>query len=166
MLIALSGLPGSGKTTLAQSLSQRLGAQHLRIDTIEEVMLAENGEAFVDSGAGYRVAYALAADNLQLGGTVVADAVNPISVTREAWRNVAKNLGVPFVDVLLICSDSVEHRNRVEARSPGTRGSDWTEIQDRLFETADDQTVVIDTSNQTVEQSVNALEIALRARAH
>ena len=52
MLIALSGLPGSGKTTLARSLSRRLGAHYLRIDTIEDILLAETGEAFVDGGAG------------------------------------------------------------------------------------------------------------------
>lgn len=165
MLIALCGLPGSGKTTFARCLSRRLAAQHLRIDTIEDIMLAANGETLVDSGASYRVAYAIAADNLQLGGTVVADSVNPIKVTREAWRNVAKSAGVPFVDVMLICSDSTEHKSRIDARSTGTRGSDWAEIQNRLFEAADDQTVVIDTSHQTVEQSVAALEVVLRPRS-
>ncbi len=38
---------------------------------------------------GYIVAYRLAEHNLRLGLAVVADSVNPIEITREAWRAVA-----------------------------------------------------------------------------
>ena len=38
MLIALGGLPGVGKSALARSLARRIGAVHLRIDTIEQAM--------------------------------------------------------------------------------------------------------------------------------
>ena len=165
MLIAFGGLPGTGKTTLARRLSQRLNATYLRIDTIEQLMLAEDGASLVDRGAGYRVAYAVAEENLQLGRTVVADSVNPIRITRDAWRNVATRAGVPFVDVVVTCSDSAQHQVRVEARRTGTRGSDWTEVKGREFEVVDDKAVIIDTSVQSVEQSLDALEAALRARS-
>ncbi len=164
-LIAFGGLPGTGKTTLARRLSQRLNATYLRIDTIEELMLAEDGASLVDRGAGYRVAYAVAEENLQLGRTVVADSVNPIRITRDAWRNVATRAGVPFVDVVVTCSDSAQHQVRVEARRTGTRGSDWTEVKGREFEVVDDKAVIIDTSVQSVEQSLDAVEAALRARS-
>jgi hypothetical protein len=36
-LYIFSGLPGSGKTTLSQALARRVGAAHVRIDTIEVV---------------------------------------------------------------------------------------------------------------------------------
>lgn len=36
MLIVIGGLPGTGKTTLARLLASRIGAVHLRIDTIEQ----------------------------------------------------------------------------------------------------------------------------------
>ena len=38
MLIVLAGLPGTGKTTLARRLCERLAAFHLRIDTIEAAL--------------------------------------------------------------------------------------------------------------------------------
>ena len=66
----------------------------------------------VDGGAGYRIGYDVAADNLRLGRTVIADSVNPIRLTREAWRDVAKRAGVAFVDVAVVCSDEAEHRRR------------------------------------------------------
>jgi Cdc6-like AAA superfamily ATPase len=64
MLIAFCGLPGTGKTTLARRLARRLQAAYLRIDTVEEVLLAEDGAPLVARGAGYAVAYAVAEDSL------------------------------------------------------------------------------------------------------
>ena len=36
MLIIFGGLPGSGKSTVAQALALRTGACYLRVDTIEQ----------------------------------------------------------------------------------------------------------------------------------
>ncbi|WP_119024667.1 MULTISPECIES: AAA family ATPase [Burkholderiaceae] len=38
MLIALGGLPGTGKTSIARKLSRELCAVHLRIDSIEQAL--------------------------------------------------------------------------------------------------------------------------------
>jgi predicted kinase len=163
MLIAFCGLPGTGKTTLARSLAHRLQATYLRIDTIEEALLADDGGSLVARGAGYCVAYAIAEENLKLGRTVIADSVNPIRITRAAWRDVAKRAGVTLRDVVVTCSDSRQHQSRVEARPPGTRGSRWEEITSREFDAASDRAVVIDTANRTVEQCLVILETSLRA---
>ncbi len=40
MLIIFSGLPGSGKSTIARTLSERLNAVYLRVDTIEQTQCA------------------------------------------------------------------------------------------------------------------------------
>ena len=164
MLIAFCGLPGTGKTTLARSLAHRLQATYLRIDTIEDVLLADDGAPLVDRGAGYCVAYAIAEDNLKLGRIVIADSVNPIKITREAWREVAKRAGVTLVDVVVTCSDSAQHQSRVMARPPGTRGSAWAEVLNRKFDAADGKAVVVDTASRTVEQCLAALETALQGR--
>ena len=162
MLIAFCGLPGTGKTTLARSLAHRLQATYLRIDTIEDVLLADDGAPLVARGAGYCVAYAIAEDNLRLGRTVIADSVNPIKITRQAWREVAKRAGVKLVNVVVTCSDSAQHQSRVRARPPGTRGSDWAEILNREFDPTDGVAIVVDTANRTTEQCLAALEAALQ----
>src|SRR5829696_2650800 len=105
MLIVMSGLPGVGKTVIAREFARGTGALHLRIDSIEQALRA-NGVRV--EGEGYAVAHAVAADNLALGRTVIADCVNPWPLTREAWRIVAKRAGVRVVEVEMMCSDVAE----------------------------------------------------------
>jgi len=164
MLIAFCGLPGAGKTTLARSLAHRLQATYLRIDTIEDTLLADDGGPLVAGGAGYRVAYAIAEENLKLGRTVVADSVNPIRITRAAWRDVANRARAKLIDVVVTCSDRAQHQSRVEARPPGTRGSAWAEVLSRQFDTEHGGAIVIDTARRSVEQCLAALEAALQDR--
>ena len=78
MLVALSGLPGVGKTTIARELARVAGAVHLRIDSIEQTL--RNAGLSVAT-EGYLVAYAVAEDNLRTGRVVIADCVNPVPGT-------------------------------------------------------------------------------------
>ena len=111
----LSGLPGVGKTTIARELAAALAAVHVRIDSIEQA-LRNAGLTVYDHG--YRVAYAVAEDNLRLGRTVIADCVNPWPLTRQEWEAVASRAAARAVSVELVCSNIEEHKRRVESRSP------------------------------------------------
>ena len=74
MLIMFGGLPGTGKTTLVSELARRLSATYLRIDSIEQAVIGSL--RLSEAGlAGYFVAYSIAADNLRLRLTVVANSV-------------------------------------------------------------------------------------------
>jgi predicted kinase len=165
VFIIFCGLPATGKTTLARELARRLGAVYLRIDTIEYAIAPTEEMSLGD--AGYRVGYAVAEDNLRLGRTVVADSVNPMRITREAWRDVARRAGVNFVEVLVACSDQAEHRHRVETRKGDIAGlvlPSWQDIVMREFEPLDREHVLIDTAGQTVEQSLATLQRTLSER--
>ena len=70
MLIVMSGLPGAGKTVISRALAEATGAIHLRIDSIEQAL---RNHGIQVEGEGYAVAHAVAADNLALGRTVIAD---------------------------------------------------------------------------------------------
>jgi predicted kinase len=117
---------------------------------------------------GYRVGYAVAEDNLRLGRVVVADSVNPLRITRDAWRNVAKRSGVAFIEILVVCSDQAEHRRRVETRNTDVVAGGlvtWQDVLTREFEPWDQGHIVIDTAGQTVEESFAALQAALSEQA-
>ena len=72
-LYIFSGLPGSGKSTLSQTIARQLGAVYLRIDTIEQGL--RDLCSIEVEGEGYRLAYRIAFDNLCAGMSVVADFV-------------------------------------------------------------------------------------------
>ena len=93
VFIIFGGLPATGKTTLARELARQLGAVYLRIDTIEQAIAPTDVMSVGETG--YRVGYAVAEDNLRLGRIVVADSVNPLRITRDAWRNAAKRSRIP-----------------------------------------------------------------------
>jgi predicted kinase len=164
MLIVLSGLPGVGKTTIARELACALAAVYLRIDSIEQA-LRQAGLAV--EAEGYAVAHAVAADNLRAGQTVVADCVNPWPLTRDEWRGVAEQIGVPLVEVEVVCSDQVEHRRRVESRAAdiaGHRVPTWQEVVERDYRAWDRPRLVIDTARQNVPESVKTIVSALTSR--
>ena len=116
MLIVFSGLPGTGKSTLAKALATHLQAVYLRIDSIEQA-LRDSGALRQDvDTSGYQVANIIALDNLKAGLKVVADCVNPVSESREVWADTAARAGCRLVNVQIICSDELQHRQRVESR--------------------------------------------------
>lgn len=160
MLIAFGGLPGTGKTTVAQTLARRLAAVYLRIDTLEQAFIA-SGDGPADVGvAGYLAAYAVASENLRLGLTVVADSVNSLHVTRSAWTNVALDAGVQIFEIELVCSDAAMHRQRVEGRKANIAGFQlptWKSVLERQYEPWESVNLVVDTAKVSVEQAVEVI---------
>lgn len=165
MLVILSGLPGTGKTTVARLVATAVGAVHLRVDSIEQALRNIGREIEAD---GYAVAQAVAEDNLRLGHIVVADCVNPWPLTRAAWRSVAARAGVREIEVEVICSDVDEHRRRVESRVAdiaGLRLPTWAEVLSRDYQTWDSDRILIDTARASAAESVQVIVAALGGAA-
>ncbi len=166
MLIIFGGLPGAGKTTIARELARQLGAVYLRVDSIEQA-IRDSGLSQALDDAGYRVGYAVAEDNLRLGQTVIADSVNPLQVTRDSWRGVADRVQVSAIEIEVKCSDSEQHRRRVETRVSdigGLRVPTWQEVVAREYEPWERPHLLIDAANHSVEENVKRIREALRGR--
>lgn len=153
MLIVFSGLPGSGKTTIAQALACQLEAVYLRIDVIEQTLR----EAGVTVGAnGYQVANALALSNVRLGRTVIADCVNPVKESRDAWKAVAVTADVALINIEVVCSDQQAHRRRVETRTgdiPGLIPPMWQSVMAHEYEHWNEPRLIIDTATSTASEA-------------
>lgn len=161
MLIVFGGLPGTGKTTLARLIAQQKRATYLRIDSIEQAIRASGMLAGDVGPSGYLVGYALAEANLLLGQDVVADSVNPLGITREAWRRVACNASSSCIEIEVVCSDPVEHRRRVETRETDVAGlqfPSWEAVQKRDYETWNGPRLVLDTAGRSVANAAVELQ--------
>lgn len=166
MLIVFSGLPGTGKTTIAQQLVATTSCVYLRIDTIEQALRNSGTLAQGVGRSGYEVANALALSNLRLGKTVIADCVNPVTERRAAWRETASTASVQLLNVEVICSDADEHRRRVESRRgdiPGLTPPTWQSVLAHEYEPWAEARVCIDTAMVSAAQAVSLImEFAYR----
>ncbi|MEA9555748.1 AAA family ATPase [Xanthomonas nasturtii] len=166
-LVVFGGLPGVGKSAIAQALLTQWPAFYLRIDTIEQA-LRESGELATEVGAaGYLIAYALAQANLRQGHVVVADCVNPLPVTRASWRAVAQRTQSHLLEIEVICSDRAVHRQRVESRRseiPGLRVPEWSSVLAHDYVAWTEPHLVIDSALLSPQQAVAELMHRLAAQ--
>ncbi|MBW4655988.1 MAG: AAA family ATPase [Kaiparowitsia implicata GSE-PSE-MK54-09C] len=167
MLYIFGGLPGTGKSSLSFILANQKRAVYLRIDTIEQAIRKADMD---DIGPeGYGVAYGIALDNLRLGLDVVADSVNPLAITRAAWRETAVLADHPFVEIEIICSNAEEHQARVESRTTDIAGlklPTWKDVLCRTYEPWQTASIVVDTAGRSIEQSMTEMLEALCLKGH
>lgn len=164
MLIIFSGLPGSGKSTIAKALATELRGAYIRVDSIEQALLGSGEMMSSPQVSGYLVGYSVAEDCLRSGAVTIADSVNPIRATRIAWLEAARRAGRSALEVGVICSDQIEHRRRVEHRVPDIDGHvqpSWQEVINREFEPWDPDVLAIDTATLAPEAAVATIVAAL-----
>ena len=158
-LIVLSGLPGSGKSMLAEGVSRALSIPLFSIDPIEAAMWRGGLKKDQTGIAAYEVAIALADEQLRLGHSVIVDAVNPIEAPRAAWRSLAAKYRAGLKIIECICADETIHRARIEARRrniPGMPEITWARVLERRaeYEPWADARLTLDTSIETPDKLI------------
>jgi len=159
--ILVAGVPGTGKSTLAEGLARELRAAVFSMDwqlgalTPFEVVTNENQTPLAEM-----MLVGALARQLQLGLDVVLDETGHEVAARERYRRVAESLGARFIGVECVCSDADVHRSRVEGRDrgiPGWRPSvPWEHVQrmQGLWEAWPEAHLVLDSAKQDAETSL------------
>jgi predicted kinase len=138
MLVVMAGLPGTGKSAIAERLSPRLVLPVVSVDPIESAILRAGIDSDQPTGlAAYLVAEALAESIIRAGGSLIVDAVNAVNPAREQWVSLAWRTAqtVRFIEV--VCSDPVLHRRRLEDRErqlPHLVEPTWHAVEQSLDE--------------------------------
>jgi len=135
-LIVFSGLPGTGKSMLAESLGEQQGVPIFAKDWLEAVLL-QNGLRSTRNGTslgyvGYELLTTLAERQLMLGQSVILDSVASIQKVRDAWKGLVNKYQAKWRVIECICSDESLHRERLctrERNIPGWHELEWSEVE-------------------------------------
>jgi predicted kinase len=152
MLVVMTGLPGSGKSAVADAVGETLRVPVLSVDPVEAAMYRAGIDSAQPIGlAAYVVVEAVASDILALRQDVVIDAVNAVEPARQMWRDLAARHDATIRWIELECPDPVLHRSRLEGRRRASRAAGeptWADVQVRRdeFEPWSDERLCLDTT--------------------
>ena len=164
MLIVMAGLPGSGKSAVADGLARVLPGQVISVDPIEAALWRAGIDRDQPTDlAAYVVAEAIADASLALGGIVIIDAVNAVEPARGQWRTLAQRHGAGLHFVETVCPDHDLHRSRLAARRRHIEGfpePTWPDVLRRMEEVEPwhDERLVVDTTAPLAECVAVALD--------
>jgi predicted kinase len=158
-LIVFAGLPGAGKSTLAEAYGDRLGVPVLSIDPVDRAMQAVGVTESRPGVTAYVVVEALAEEHLRRGRGVVVDAVNAVEAARQQWRDLARRTGADLRFVEVVCSDRDLHRDRVEKRHAADPWKpDWAAVASREVEPWADERTVVDSATASTADLLARLD--------
>jgi hypothetical protein len=86
--------------------------------------------------------------------------VNPIEITRRDYRKVALDLNLPYLEVEVICSDSRQHRKRIETRVSSIDGlklPPWQDVLDRDYVPWNTKSITLDTALISETEAVDKI---------
>ncbi len=133
-LIIFSGLPGTGKSTLAEAIGKEFRIPVFAKDWLEATLLRSGLKQDLKSlgFAGYELLTALAERQLMLGQSVILDSVAGTQSIRSTWRQLSEQYAASWRVIECICSDEALHRARLQDRKrniPGWHELEWSEVE-------------------------------------
>ncbi len=135
--IVFTGLPGTGKSSLAEAVGCELGIPVFAKDWLEATLVRCELQPGSDGAAGlgyagYELLTTLAERQLQLGQSMILDSVAGTESLRTQWRNLAAKYTATWRVIECLCSDNAVQRSRLDARVrgiPGWHELDWAEVE-------------------------------------
>jgi len=135
-LIIFSGLPGTGKSTLADILGRTLHIPVFALDWLEATLVRCELQPAKDDKplgfAGYELMTILAERQLMLGQSAILDSVAAYQNIRRTWLALASKYGADRRVIECICSEEQLHRSRLHTRKrniPGWHELEWSDVE-------------------------------------
>jgi predicted kinase len=150
-LVAVCGLPGAGKTTVAERIADRREARLLRTDVVRTDLFPDPEYTDEEAEAVYAELFERATAALD-DGDVVLDATFRTEAFRAGARTAAADVGAEFILVAVECDDETVRR-RLRARTDDESDADIAvyELFRDTYEPVTDPDLVVDNSGSLEE---------------
>jgi predicted kinase len=149
MMVTMCGLQGTGKTTLAKELSQRLAWPLLRTDVIRQRLFPAMKWTEDESDTTYDELFRQAEEMLGTDRCVILDATFSLKKYRTKAKAIAEKQLCQFRLIETTCSD-VMVKKRLETRTGDESRADFKVYLEKKeeFEFVDEPHVTVDTSTE------------------
>jgi predicted kinase len=173
VLVLVTGPPGTGKSTIAETAAGALGASVFAwdwvmagmtdFDDIQTALGAMDRERY--RRVGWSILENLAVAQVRGGRSAVLDGVARQGEV-DSVRRVARDAGVPSIVVATRCSDRALHRSRIDGRRrdiPGWHELEWSHVASVLdaWTEPTDVDLALDAADE-LDENLQRLRVALR----
>jgi predicted kinase len=164
-LIVFSGLPGTGKSTLAEAIGRELGIPVFAKDWLEATLIRSELKPMNEEKslgfAGYELLTVLAARQMILGQSVILDSVAASKTIRNTWHRLSDQYNADWRVIERVCSDESLHRSRLKDRKryiPGWQELEWSEVErmKHYYVAWEGERLILDMTNPFTENLLNA----------
>lgn len=150
-LVALCGLPGVGKSTVAGSVTEQLDAVRLRTDAVRKELFDEPAYTDAETDAVYEELCDRAAEQLSSGKSVVLDATFADAEHRRKARDVASRHGVAFRLIEVVCEQPVAEERIATRDDISDADVDVYRQFQSAFDPVEEEHTVVDNSGSKAE---------------
>ncbi len=165
MLLIFFGQMGTGKTSLARAVAEKLGYEFIHFDNVmwlainKNKMYSDNDEFLLSMDETLKVydsMHTLAKFLLQQRKKVVLESMY-FKKQREEAIKIAKDMNIPYILIEVVCDENtikerLENRKKEDPQTPGFKL--YLQYRD-IFEKENSEHITTDTSNKSIEECAN-----------
>ena len=165
-VIWLTGLSGSGKSTIAEALQTRLGpAFIIDGDTLRKGLCQDLGYSVQDRKEHVRRVAELAKLLASSGTTVIVALISPDKAARRSARSSVEGAAIPFYQVFVDAPLEVCEERNVKGLYQRARAGEITQFTgiDAPYDVPQHPDLQCDTANESIQASVDSIQAMLGA---